>query len=111
MNADKETMDLLTPEEHSQLFRILDNYARVQHSAFLTELFPNREKTEYWLCFRPLEVEGSLSERYDCRYLHITIAEVKNVIGTKALTAVLVEELDRELGAMKEGRDPSRCSG
>ncbi len=104
-------MWLLTPDEHSELFRILDNFARVQHHAFLTELFPNREKKEYWLCFRPLEVGASLSERYGCRYLHITIAEVKNVIETKALTADLLVDLDRELGAMKEGRDPSQSSG
>jgi len=94
-------MGVIAPADYAQLFRLLDDYARVQHHAFLAELFLNETKSEYCSCFRPLGGDESSPDRYASRYLQIAMAEVAIVVEKKVLTATLILELDRELAALK----------
>jgi hypothetical protein len=91
----------LTPSEEAQLFRLLDDYSRLQYKCFVSELFLNKHKPEYTVCFRSTASREDSTNRYACRYLHIDEAEAKTVSRTGALTASIIIKLENELPELR----------
>jgi hypothetical protein len=87
----------LTSSEEAQLFRLLDDYSRLQHQCFVSEMFLNDRKTEYVVCFRPVEAREDSANRYACEYLQVGVPEAKLVSHTGVLTASIIKELESEL--------------
>ena len=77
-------------------FELIDHYARKQHLCFLAEMFLNRDKTEYILCFRPMEAANN-SDRYACRYLQLEISEVNTLEQARELKDSVKTLLDKGL--------------
>jgi hypothetical protein len=87
-------------KEETKLFELLDDYARSRHHCFLTELFMNKDRTAYSVCFRP---RGSLrdeSERFACVYLQIDLEEARNIYSQRAITATVVRDMDEKLSEL-----------
>jgi hypothetical protein len=96
----RTTRPAVTKEE-TQLFELLNDYARSRHHWFLTELFMNEDHTRYFVCFRP---EGPLrdeSERFACVYLQIDLEEVRTIYSQKAITTTVVRDLDEKLSGFR----------
>jgi hypothetical protein len=83
--------------EESQIFKLLDTYARERHSCFLAEMFPSGTTTVYTLCFRPTGAERDPLNRYACRYLYFGIGDVKASAEQGELSPSIIETLDKEL--------------
>jgi hypothetical protein len=78
-------------------FRLLDLYSRSTHGCFVSEIFLNDARTEYTICFRPINADWNSPNRLDCRYLHLANHEVEKLNETKALTVSLTERIDSQL--------------
>jgi hypothetical protein len=81
-------------------FELIDQYARKQHLCFLAEMFLNRIKTEYILCFRPAEAANN-PDRYACRYLQLEIGTVETLGHARELNESTKALLDKEIADLK----------
>src|SRR5215469_11383792 len=90
---------LVTPDE-SRFFTIVDVYARTRHRCFLTEMSPGTKDTGYSLCFRPLGLTMDSPNRYACKYIRVTIEQVRVVGEGNTLSVSLTGKLDSELAAL-----------
>lgn len=90
----------MTPLE-TQLFEVLDNYARTHHGCFLAEMFPDKKGIEYVLCFRPVDVSAESTDRHSCRYLRIALTDAQAIGQTKTLAASIKEKLGHELHSLR----------
>ena len=84
----------------TQLFELLDNYAKSQHHCFLTELFMNQDHTRYFVCFRPRGPLRDESERFACVYLQIDLEEARTIYSQRAITATVVRDMDEKLSKL-----------
>ncbi len=84
----------MTPDE-SQFFRILDAYSREQHGCFVAEMFPDDNRLEYVVCFRP--VVGSPASQYAYRYIRISVQEVRAAAEAGSLSPAVLDDLKTEL--------------
>jgi hypothetical protein len=91
---------MMSADEYSVIFQLVDDYARMRHSCFLAELFLNETKTEYTLCFRPADASRDAATRYKCRYLRIAEEEARTAGEEKELPAAMIEKLDKELAEL-----------
>jgi hypothetical protein len=83
--------------EETQLFVLLDNYAKSKHRCFLTELFMNEDHTRYFACFRPSGPLRDDSERFASVYLQIDLDEARTMGSQNAITTAIVRDLDEKL--------------
>jgi hypothetical protein len=83
--------------EETQLFVLLDNYAKSKHRCFLTELFMNEDHTRYSACFRPSGPLRDDSERFACVYLQIDLDEARTIGSQNAIRTAIVRDLDEKL--------------
>jgi hypothetical protein len=79
-----------------QSFKLIDEYVRKQHLCFLAEMFLNRGKTEYILCFRPTEAANN-PDRYACRYLQFETSMIWALEQASDLNDPIKALLDQEL--------------
>lgn len=87
-------------ENLSRIFKLLDDYARERHRAFLAEMTPLDGETTYNLCFRPLSVNRGASSRFDCRYIQLPADALRGIGTSGALDAETSERLDAELSEL-----------
>jgi hypothetical protein len=86
---------MISSEE--QLFKLLDDYSRTHHQCFVAEMFLNKTRTEYTVCFRPMGAEGDSSNPYACQYLRLKTEEAELAVQTNELSASMREMLGKEL--------------
>jgi hypothetical protein len=48
---------MMSPDEYSVAFQLVDDYAGMRHNCFLAELFLNETKTEYTFVFSPRRLQ------------------------------------------------------
>jgi hypothetical protein len=77
-------------------FELIDQYARKQHLCFLAEMFLNRTRTEYILCFRPTKATHN-----PCRYLQLEIGIVETLEQARELNESTKALLDKEIADLK----------
>ena len=94
----------MTPDE-SQLFELLDEYSRTRHKCFLAEMFLDKSRAEYVLCFRPTSVSKDSPSRYACRYLQIKAVDARTAGQARILSTAIKEKLDRELLSLRQSPD------
>lgn len=99
MNADENRLIHMSSEEE-HLFKILDDYAKARHQCFVAEMSANSARTEYIICFRPLNVTIDSASRSVCRYWRISVDEAKSIAGTPSLPAPVRQKLDEALIAL-----------
>lgn len=89
--------------EETQLFELLHDYASRQYHCFLAELFMNKDRTHYFVCFRPKgrRRDESESERFDCAYLQIDLKEAKTICSQGAIMSTTVRDMDEKLSRFK----------
>lgn len=86
--------------EETRFFTLLDEYTRKQYGCFVAEMFLNGDGTGYFLCFRPTTGTIDSPQRYACKYLIATLAQVRTASETGALPASLIELLGPELSIL-----------
>jgi hypothetical protein len=84
----REYFAFMTTDE-TQLFALLDKYARSRHGCFPAEMNPDKNNTEYSLCFRPLAVRERSPDRYACRYVQLDIEEARSTGHARVLSSVI----------------------
>ncbi len=91
-------------EVETHWFVLLDSYARSTHSCFLAEFFRDQSTEVYFLCFRPVlsACPQDSEQRYECKYIRISLEELKATASGRELAAPLVTTLDRSLAGLVE---------
>ena len=91
-------------EVETHWFVLLDSYARSTHSCFLAEFFRDQSPEVYFLCFRPVlsACPQDSEQRYECKYIRISLEELKATASGRELAAPLVTTLDRSLAGLVE---------
>jgi hypothetical protein len=87
----------MTSPDERKLFALLDDYSKKHHRSFVAELFLNKTRTEYTVCFRPMDIESDSSNRYACQYLQLKTEEAELAVQTNEISASMREMLDKEL--------------
>lgn len=87
----------------TEFFKLLDSHSRRQYRCFLAEMFLNRAKDKYILCFRPAGGTINDANRYACRYFELDVEEMRQVCSAHALTIGVSEKLHRELSSLGGG--------
>src|SRR5207248_11427079 len=95
-------MSELTSAQHTLLFKLFDGYSRAKHNSFLAELFPNTERTGYFLCFRPVGPNVDSINRYACEYMQLANVDVESVLTNASLPGSITELLDTQLAILNE---------
>lgn len=83
--------------EETKAFELLDDYPRREHKCFLAEMFLNKTKTEYVLCFRPVNTDRDSNNRYASSYARIAINDIQRVVKASSLPKVISNQLDEKL--------------
>jgi hypothetical protein len=86
---------MISSEE--QLSKLLDDYSRNHHRCFMAEMFLNETRTEYILCFRPMDTKSDSPDRYACQYLRLKTEDADLAAQTNQLSISICEMLDKEL--------------
>ena len=89
-------------QTETEFFTLLDGHSRRRYHCFLAEMFLDKIKEQYVLCFRP--TGGSIDDpsRYACRYIRVDVVEMRSICAARELTAGVTEALHRELTPLAE---------
>jgi hypothetical protein len=86
--------------EQSYVFALLDEYAKKHYKCFVAEMDLNENRGRYAVCFRTTaEFEGN-PDPYLCRYVHLSVEEVKASYEAGSLSNAIIVELGEELSGM-----------
>jgi len=81
--------------QYSSLFKAIDDYVRVEHRCFVSELDPSQ--TEWVICVRPTNENTRTLDRYACKYFRLTLQEAGEVCTSNTLSSVLRLRIDSDL--------------
>ena len=95
-------LQFMSSPHEVRAFEVFDSYSKHHHGWFVAEMFPSEDKTEFVLCFRPLDTGADASNRYVCKYLRIPTPVMKAVAQEMKISTDISDRLDRELGRARD---------
>jgi hypothetical protein len=87
-------------QNETEFFTIVDGHSRHRYQCFLAEMFLDRPKEQYVLCFRPAGAKIDDPNRYACRYIRVDVAEVSRIGSGHKLTTGFTARLHWELASL-----------
>ena len=95
-------MSEMTSSEQAAVFRLLDEYSKKQHQCFVAEMFLNKPKDSYLVCFRPAAISIGAANSRDCVYVSISISEARAVAEAKVVGNAISRLLETELAVLRQ---------
>lgn len=69
----------------------------------MTEFFPTgKSEGSYLCCFRHLGTEIDAADRYACKYVAMSGAQIESILSSECIPADVSEMLDEELAGLNE---------
>ena len=89
---------MMTSEEYRLTFTLLDDHAR-RNGCFVSEFFFS--SGQYSICLRPIGGERDDPDRYACKYLQVSVDDVRAITSQGALPITVVSAMDDVLLALQ----------